>query len=198
MTVDDEGVAPRVRRPPGSVEPDDALLTARAGEGDEQAFEMLVRRHSPVLIHLAHRLLGDRSDAEDAVQDAFVSAWRRLPEFRRDAAFLTWMYRIVTNRCMNQLRARRHTTGLDSAPEPAAPEHQTSPARAAESSVAIEELSAALDRLSPEQRACWVLRELYGLSYEEIARAVGISHQAVRGRIFRVRRYLTEAMGAWR
>ncbi len=176
----------------------DALLAVRAGEGDEQAFETLVRRHSPVLLSLAHRLLGSRSDAEDAVQDAFVSAWRRLPEFRGDAAFLTWMYRIVTNRCLNQLRTRKPVTGLDSVPEPAAPEHQTSPARAAEAHAALHSLSRVLRDLTPEQRACWVLRELHGLSYEDIAGAVGISHQAVRGRIFRVRRYLTEAMSAWR
>lgn len=177
---------------------DDALLATRAGEGDEAAFETLVRRHSPVLLSLAHRLLGSRSDAEDAVQDGFVSAWRRLPEFRGDAAFLTWMYRIVTNRCLNQLRSRRPTTDLESVPEPAAPEHQTSPARAAETHAALQSLSRVLAELTPEQRACWVLRELHGLSYEEIARAVGITPDAVRGRIFRVRRYLTEAMSAWR
>ncbi|EST26404.1 hypothetical protein N566_23925 [Streptomycetaceae bacterium MP113-05] len=177
---------------------EDALLAARAGEGDEQAFETLVRRHSLVLLSLAHRLLGSRSDAEDAVQDAFVSAWRRLPEFRGDAAFLTWMYRIVTNRCLNQLRSRRPVTDLDSVPEPAAPEYRSSPARAAETQAALDSLSRVLADLTPEQRACWVLRELHGLSYEEIAKAVGTSHQAVRGRIFRVRRHLTEAMSSWR
>lgn len=178
--------------------PDDALLAARAGEGDEQAFETLVRRHGPVLLSLARRLLGGRGDAEDAVQEAFVSAWRRLPEFRGDASFLTWMYRIVTNRCLNQLRARRPTTDLESVPEPVAPEHSSSPARAAEADAAMRALSRVLAELAPEQRACWVLRELHGLSYDEIAKAVGISHQAVRGRIFRVRRHLTEAMSAWR
>ncbi|AXK37040.1 RNA polymerase sigma factor [Streptomyces armeniacus] len=177
---------------------DDALLAVRAGEGDESAFEVLVRRHSPVLLQLAHRLLGDRADAEDAVQESFVSAWRRLPEFRGDSAFLTWMYRIVTNRCLNQLRSRRPSTDLDAVPEPAAPEHEVSPVRAAEAAVALRELSGVLSRLPPDQRACWVLRELHGLPYEDIAKAVGISHSAVRGRIFRVRRYLTEAMGAWR
>ncbi|MCF6524098.1 RNA polymerase sigma factor [Streptomyces sp. JJ36] len=178
--------------------PEDALLAARAGEGDEEAFETLVRWHTPVLLQLAHRLLGERGEAEDAVQDAFVNAWRRLPEFRGDSSFLTWMYRIVTNRCLNRLRSRRPTTELDAVPEPAAPEHQTSPERAAEGSAALHALSWALQELTPEQRACWVLRELHGLSYEDIAAAVGISRHAVRGRIFRVRRHLTEAMSAWR
>ncbi|MEE1798489.1 RNA polymerase sigma factor [Streptomyces sp. NPDC101062] len=177
---------------------DDGLLAVRAGEGDEEAFETLVRRHSPVMLQLATRLLGSRTEAEDAVQDAFVSAWRKLPEFRGASAFRTWMYRIVTNRCLNQLRARRPATDLDSVPEPAAPEHQSSPARVAESHAATRALAVAMAGLSPEQRACWVLRELHGMSYENIAETVGISLQAVRGRVFRARRYLTEAMSAWR
>ncbi|MFE3826189.1 RNA polymerase sigma factor [Streptomyces sp. NPDC059092] len=177
---------------------DDGLLAVRAGEGDEEAFETLVRRHSPVMLQLATRLLGSRTEAEDAVQDAFVSAWRKLPEFRGESAFRTWMYRIVTNRCLNQLRARRPATDLDSVPEPAAPEHRSSPARVAESHAAARALAVAMAGLSPEQRACWVLRELHGMSYENIAETVGISLQAVRGRVFRARRYLTEAMSAWR
>ncbi|MEV7422303.1 MULTISPECIES: RNA polymerase sigma factor [unclassified Streptomyces] len=174
------------------------MLAVRAGEGDEEAFEVLVRRHGPVMLQLATRLLGNRTEAEDAVQDAFVNAWRKLPEFRGESAFRTWMYRIVTNRCLNQLRARRPATDLDSVPEPAAPEYQSSPARAAESHAATRALAVAMAGLSPEQRACWVLRELHGLSYENIAETVGISLQAVRGRVFRARRYLTEAMSAWR
>ncbi|RBL80186.1 RNA polymerase subunit sigma-70, partial [Streptomyces cavourensis] len=95
-----------VRAPQGT-RTDETLPVVRAGEGDEEAFEVLVRRHSPAMLQLAMRLLGDRADAEDAVQDAFVSAWRKLPEFRRDAAFSTWLHRIVTNRCLNRLRSRR-------------------------------------------------------------------------------------------
>ncbi|MFE5662738.1 RNA polymerase sigma factor [Streptomyces niveus] len=178
--------------------PGDNLLAVRAGEGDEEAFEQLVRAHGPVMLQLATRLLGSRTEAEDAVQDAFVSAWRKLPEFRRDAEFKTWIYRIVTNRCLNQLRARRPATDLDSVPEPAAPEHESSPSRAAESHAAVRALAVAMAGLSPEQRACWVLREWHGMSYENIAETVGISLVAVRGRVFRARRYLTEAMSAWR
>ncbi|MFJ9623150.1 RNA polymerase sigma factor [Streptomyces sp. NPDC101181] len=183
---------------PQGAPPDDALLVVRAGEGDEEAFEVLVRRHSPVMLQLAARLLGDRTDAEDAVQDAFVSAWRKIPEFRRDASFHTWLYRIVTNRCLNRLRSRRPSADLDSVPEQAAPDHQASPARAVESRAAAHALTKAMADLSPEQRVCWVLREMQGLSYEDIAATVGISLQAVRGRVFRARRHLTEAMSAWR
>lgn len=176
----------------------DRLLAVRAGEGDEAAFEMLVRRHGQDLLRLATRMLGSATEAEDAVQEAFVSAWRSLPEFRGDASFRTWMYRIVTNRCLNHLRTRRPTTDLDAVPEQATPAHEGSPSRDAEAGAGLRELSSALEGLSPEQRVCWLLREMHGLSYEEIADTVGSSPQAVRGRMFRARRALTEAMAAWR
>ncbi|WP_228078719.1 RNA polymerase sigma factor [Streptomyces profundus] len=181
-----------------AVEADDALLAVRAAEGDEAAFEVLVRRHGPPLLRLAGHLLGGSADAEDAVQDALVSAWRRLPEFRGDSSFRSWMYRIVTNRCLNLLRSRRPVAQLEAVPEPAAPAAQASPERTVENLVAVRALREALTGLSPEQRACWVLREFHGLSYDEIAEAVGITRQAVRGRLFRARRYLMEAMEAWR
>ncbi|MET8979974.1 sigma-70 family RNA polymerase sigma factor [Streptomyces sp. NPDC004539] len=177
---------------------EDDLLTVRAAEGDEDAFALLVQRHAPSLTRLAMSLLGTPSEAEDAVQEAFISAWRRLPEFQRLSSFHTWMYRIVTNRCMNVLRARRPVAPLEAAGDPPAAEHSTSPARIAEARDAVRELRAALDLLSPEQRACWVLRELDGHSYEFVADSVGISQEAVRARVFRARRCLTQAMGAWR
>ncbi|MFF5494989.1 RNA polymerase sigma factor [Streptomyces aquilus] len=177
---------------------EDGLLAVRAAEGDEDAFALLVRRHAPVLIRLATSLLGTPSEAEDAVQDAFISAWRRLPEFQGRSSFGTWMYRIVTNRCLNVLRARRPVAPLEAAGDVAAAEHSTSPARITESRDAVRELREALDLLSPEQRACWVLRELDGRSYEFVADAVGISQEAVRARVFRARRSLTQALGAWR
>ncbi|MFF7561230.1 RNA polymerase sigma factor [Streptomyces pseudovenezuelae] len=177
---------------------DDTLLAVRAAEGDEDAFAVLVQRHAPALLRLATRLLGTAAEAEDAVQDAFLSAWRRLPEFQSRAAFGTWMYRIVTNRCLNVLRARRPVAPLEAAGEVPAAEHTVSPARITEGRDAVRELREALDLLSAEQRACWVLRELDGRSYEFVADAVGISQEAVRARVFRARRCLTQALGAWR
>ncbi|MFI7243148.1 RNA polymerase sigma factor [Streptomyces qinglanensis] len=185
--------------PPGGGDgPDDALLTVRAVEGDEEAFAVLVRRHAPALVRLATRLLGGRAEAEDAVQDAFLSAWRKLPEFRGDSAFGTWLYRIVTNRCLNILRARKPQDPLDAAQEPAAPAHTVAPDRIAEGRAAVGDLHRALADLSAEQRTCWILREGDGQSYAFIADTVGISQQAVRARVFRARRHLTNALGAWR
>ncbi|MGW6843529.1 RNA polymerase sigma factor [Streptomyces sp. NPDC054958] len=175
---------------------DDSVLAVRSAEGDEDAFAVLVRRHSGRLLALAQHLLGNRTDAEDAVQDAFLSAWRRLPEFRHSASFGTWMYRIVTNRCLNTLRHPPHPLPLDAVPEPAAAD--SSPPQAAETDAAAAALTKALLGLRPELRVCWVLRELHGLHYDEIAQVVGSSEQTVRGRLFRARRALMEAMRPWR
>lgn len=177
---------------------DDSLLTVRAAEGDEEAFAVLVRRHAPVLVRLAVRLLGNQAEAEDAVQDAFISAWRRLPEFRHESAFGTWLHRIVTNRCLNVLRSRRPQEPLEAVPEMAAPEHTVAPDRITEARTAVRDMRTALAGLSAEQRTCWVLREWEGQSYEAIADITGITQQAVRARVFRARRQLTNALGAWR
>ena len=182
----------------GLGELDDGLLAARAGEGDDDAFAVLVHRHSASLLGLAYHMLGSLLDAEEAVQDALIGAWRRLPEFRGDAAFRTWMYRIVTNQCLTVLRARAPSVPLDAVPEPAAHDARGEPARAAESAAATVALAQALRDLPPGQRACWILRELHGLSYEEIAQVVGENEQTVRGRLFRARRTLVKEMASWR
>ncbi|MGW7450922.1 RNA polymerase sigma factor [Streptomyces sp. NPDC054787] len=181
----------------GGALPDD-LLAVRAAEGDDDAFAVLVRRHSGRLTALAYHLLGNRPDAEDAVQEAFLSAWRQLPEFRHGAGFGTWMYRIVTNRCLNALRRRPPALPLDAVPEPVAPDAGSAPPRMAEADATTAALTQALAELTPELRACWVLRELHGLHYDEIAQVTGSSETAVRGRLFRARRALTEAMRPWR
>ncbi|WP_395293052.1 RNA polymerase sigma factor [Kitasatospora hibisci] len=187
---------PYLAPPPAG--PPDTVLVARAAEGDESSYAELMRRHVPRMLTLATRLLGDRGSAEDDVQEACLTAWRRLPDFRREAAFGTWLYRIVTNRCLNTLRARHAHVPLEDAEEPASPDPAASPERTAESHASAQDLRTALAALTPQQRACWVLRELHGLSYDEIAEVTGIGEPAVRGRIFRARRQLTEAMAPWR
>jgi RNA polymerase sigma-70 factor (ECF subfamily) len=172
----------------------DADLVSRAQAGRLDAFEELVRRHRLGTYRVALRMLGDESDAEDATQDAFVQAWRNLAGFRADAAFSTWMYRIVTNRCLNLLRARRRT-------EPLSERHEAStarPDRIAEARWQVEDLKRAIDRLTPEQRAPLILRELEGCSYEQIAEALDLSIPAVKSRLHRARLELLAAMREWR
>ncbi|MBS2532654.1 sigma-70 family RNA polymerase sigma factor [Catenulispora sp. NF23] len=176
----------------GLAEVDDRLLAARAADGDDEAFEHLVHRYAPRMLTLATRILGDRTEAEDAVQEAFVAAWRALPGFRADSQFPTWLYRIVTNKCLNLLRARRPNAPLEDAGELRAPAGD--PADAAEATETLRTLGQALDSLTDEQRACWVLREMDGLSYEEIGRILGIGEPSVRGRIHRARKALMEAV----
>jgi RNA polymerase sigma-70 factor (ECF subfamily) len=172
----------------------DADLVSRAQAGRLDAFEELVRRHRTGAFRVALRMLGDESDAEDATQDAFVQAWRNLAGFRADAAFSTWMHRIVTNRCLNMLRARRRTEPL--------PERHEAPAsrpdRIAEANWQVEDLKRAIGRLTPEQRAPLVLRELQGCSYEEIAATLDLSIPAVKSRLHRARLELLAAMRQWR
>lgn len=177
---------------------DDRVLVARASEADEDAFAELVHRHSARLLALAFHMLGSLPDAEEVVQEAFTSAWRHLPGFRGDAAFHTWMYRIVTNRCLNLLHRRPPSVPLDTVAEPSAHDATGEPARSAENSAAAAALSRVLGNLPDDQRVCWILRELHELRYQEIARVVGVREQTVRGRLFRARRTLTEEMAPWR
>ena len=176
---------------------DDLTLVVRAQEGDVRAFEALVRRYQRRFYRLAMRLLGNSSDAEDAVQDAFVAAWRRLPGFRGEAAFSSWMYRIVTNRCLLVLRKRRPVTALDELRDQPSPE-SASPEHAAETQDRATALQRALLDLPTDQRTCWILRELHGLGYEDIATIVAAGPDAVRGRLYRARRTLAEVMAPWR
>ncbi|MEV0359442.1 sigma-70 family RNA polymerase sigma factor [Nocardia sp. NPDC050697] len=177
--------------------PDEATLVGRAKDGDIRAYEELVLRYQARMYRLAVRVLADRADAEDVIQEVFLTAWRRLDQLEDEAAFVGWLYRMTTNRCLNVIRARRPRAELD--PETAASPHtDTWPEHAVQVSSQLGALTAALETLTPEQRACWLLREVDGLSYEEIADAVGAGPAAVRGRIARARAQLSEVMEPWR
>jgi RNA polymerase sigma-70 factor (ECF subfamily) len=179
---------------PGAAELDEATLVVRAQEGDARAFEVLAGRHQAALYRLAVRVMGDRTEAEDALQEALIDAWRRIGRFRGESAFSTWMYRVVTNRCLDMLR-RRPPLPVDRIGESAAPD---SPERSAEVDAGMVALRRELGSLRPELRICWVLRELEGLGYTEIAQITGASEDAVRGRIHRARVRLAEVMRSWR
>ena len=174
---------------------DDLTLVVRAEEGDVRAFETLARRHQDALYRVAVRVLGDPAEAEDALQEALLSAWRRIDLFRVEAAFSTWMYRIVTNQCVVALRRRRPQPVADAGRELAAPD---SPERAAELDAELAALGRAVQDLPDDLRVCWVLRELEGLGYAQIAEVTGAGEPTVRGRIHRARVRLTAAMREWR
>lgn len=139
-------------------------------------------------------MLQDAAEAEDAAQDAFLQSWRALPGFRAESSFSTWIVQIVTRRCLNLLRLRRPIASLETEPEARDP----SLAELVETRAELETLKRTLARLTPEQRAALVLRELEGLSYEEIAEVLEISVPAVKGRIHRARLELVSGMRQWR
>ncbi|HEY2522839.1 MAG TPA: sigma-70 family RNA polymerase sigma factor [Streptosporangiaceae bacterium] len=175
---------------------EDATLVARAQDGDTRAFEALVRRYQRPIYRLAVRMLDDTGEAEDVTQEVFVTAWRRLPGIQEGKAVRAWLYRIATNRCLNILRARKPTAPLQEETIPAA-SPAGSPEAEAEAHERLVALRAALDRLTAEQRACWLLREVEELSYAEIAGILHATPQAVRGRLARARAELGEAMISW-
>ncbi|WP_344805611.1 RNA polymerase sigma factor [Microlunatus ginsengisoli] len=183
----------------------EATLVARAQDGDLDSFEVLVRRYQAPIFRLAYRLLSDRDEAEDATQDTMVQVWRRLPTLAEPAAFRGWLYRIATRHCTTLLRtrARRRTRPAE---DPTLELGEAlvgglagdDPADAAERAGEVEALAAALAELPEEQRVCWVLRELHGLSYAEIGYAAHLPQSTVRGRIARARQSLLRGMASWR
>lgn len=184
---------------PGAIEDwDDATLVGRSVSGDDQAFAVLVRRYQAPLYRHAWRLTQDRRTAEDVVQEAFVTAWRRLPTLQRAEVFRSWLYQITTRRSIDVVRAWRPEQPVDTlAPtvEPAATE--AGPAGRLEQRAQLADLATALQELPVGQRAAWCLREIDELSYEEIAAALDLPVSTVRGRIARARVELAERMRAW-
>ena len=187
----------------------EATTVARAQDGDTDAFEQLVRSYEADLFRLGFRMLSDRGEAQDAVQDTFVLAWRRLPSLLDPEAFRAWIYQLMTRRCLNILRVRvRRHTSVSSGPDfeletragrPVAASSTTDPAAAAAQTNALQDgLTAVLATLPPDQRACWVLHEMHELTYPAIASAIGVPVSTVRGRIARARLQLAKGMTAWR
>lgn len=171
----------------------DRVLVDAARAGDVDAFEVLVRRHQGKMYRVALRLLGSDADAQDATQETFVRAWRGLGRFRGESAVSTWLYRIVTNRCLNVVAARRPAESLD----PDLPSVGSDPAEIAEQRERFAAVARHVRSLPPEQRAALVLRDFEGLSYEEVAAVLGVSVAAVKGRIHRARLSVLKETAAW-
>ena len=174
---------------------DERWLVRAAQRGDLDAFEQLIRLYEVPVYRLALRMLGSSADAEDAAQEALVSAWRSIGGFRGTSSFGTWLYRITTNRCLNHISARRPTAPLDEALPGRASD---GPAERAEEHERMSALGAAILRLPPEQRAALVLREFEGLSYDEVGEVLDITLAAVKGRIHRARLQIAEDLAEWR
>lgn len=174
----------------------DRQLVARAQRGDKQAFELLVEKYQRKLARLLSRFIRDPAEVEDVTQEAFIKAYRALPAFRGDSAFYTWLYRIGINTAKNYLVAmgrRAPTTTEFDADEAESFEDgdQLRDINTPESVLASKEIAAtvqkAMEDLPDELRTAIELREIEGLSYEEIASIMNCPIGTVRSRIFRAR-----------
>ena len=166
--------------------------------GDANAFEDLVRAHEKTVYNLALRTLGNAQDAEDVTQEAFLKAYRSLSSFRGDSKFSVWLYRIVSNLCLDQLRARKRkptqsmTVENEDGEEDILeiPDEQFSPEKLLDRKLTRESVRRGLAALPDDAREILLLREIGGRSYDEIAEALDLDIGTVKSRIFRARKKL--------
>ncbi|HLU79891.1 MAG TPA: RNA polymerase sigma factor RpoE [Burkholderiaceae bacterium] len=174
----------------------DAALVARVQRGDKRAFDLLVLKYQRKIMRLLSRMIRDPAEIEDVTQEAFIKAYRALPQFRGESAFYTWLYRIAINTARNwQAANNRRPTGsfvtenedgetfdqIDNLTDISTPESMLASRQIAET------VNAAMQSLPEELRTAILLREIEGMSYEDIAQSMGCPIGTVRSRIFRAR-----------
>ncbi len=183
----------------------DKELVRRAQQGKVEAFEELVRLYERKVYNITYRLLGNEEDANEALQDTFVRAYRSISRFKFKSSFYTWLYRIATNVSLTKLRRRKtqETVSLD---EPVKntddlkydiPDSHSTPEQAFEQKRLRERLQEALARLPKEYRTVVVMRDLEGLSNEEVSATLGITVPAVKSRLHRGRMALREQLARY-
>ena len=168
----------------------DAALVARAQRGDRAAFAVLVDRHQAVAFRVCYRVLGDREDAADATQEAFLRAYRRLDTFLGQSAFKTWFMRLTVNVALNERERRKSHIPLDAAPPLIATDHVAALSRIE----ATAHLHQALQALPPNHRAAVVLRDLEEFTYAETANALGVPEGTAKGWAHRGRERLKDLL----
>jgi RNA polymerase sigma-70 factor (ECF subfamily) len=179
-----------------SVDTGDLGLVQRVQKGDKTAFDLLVRKYQHKVVKLVTRYLRDPADAEDVAQEAFIKAYRAIPQFRGDSAFYTWLYRIAINTAKNAIVSRDRNPvefdlDLQNVEESSSMQLRLADSETPESLLQTEEIretvNRAIEALPEDLRTAIVLRELEGLSYEDIAQTMDCPVGTVRSRIFRAR-----------
>jgi RNA polymerase sigma-70 factor (ECF subfamily) len=192
---------------------DERVLVEQAQAGSRHAFEELVRRYDRDVLRLALNLMKRTEDARDVYQEAFLKVYRNLPRFRFECSFYTWLYRIVTNVCLDHLR-RRQARPEDQAPElhsgqyeeggsdffERQREHRATldPERHVLGQEITRRLAAAMDRLSPRERVVFEMKHYQGLKLRAIGDALGTSEETVKNSLFRATRKLRNELGILR
>ena len=186
------------------LETSEATLIARCRAGEQAACEQLVAEHQAMVFQLGCHLLGSRDEAYDLSQEVFLRVFRTIDRFRADASLKTWIYRIAINQASNRRRfwSRRHRLGQVSLDahvevhgEPTEATDASSPHRILASKELAARLTVALDALPFDQRTVIILREVEGLSYDEIAQALDIAVGTVKSRLTRARQALRASLG---
>lgn len=179
-------------------------LVARAKAGDSDAFGQLLEENQDRVYSLALRMVNNPEDAADLAQEAFLAAWRNLESFQGEAAFSTWLYRLTSNLCIDFLRKekRKRSAGTvlyldDTENEEASidlPDYGADPHRQLEQTEVREQIADAMAALSPQHRKILSLREISGLSYQEIADILDVEEGTVKSRIARARNALRKKL----
>lgn len=169
-------------------------LIAQAQQGDRQAFGELVRLNRERVINVVYRMCGNVNLAEDAAQEAFVRAWKHLPNYRPRSPFRNWVYRIATNVALDALRRERETVDIDALPLTVSDE---GPEAAVEGAERGEQVRQAVLALSPASRAALILREYEGFSYREIADTLDIPIGTVMSRLNYARSKLRQMLAPY-
>lgn len=177
----------------------DVVLARRAALHDHAAFREIVDRHGPALYRYARRMLDDPADTEDCVQEAFAAAWTALPQFEGRSSLRTWLFSITAHK-VRSLQRRRACTAppLPFHPEETVDTRVADPQRSLERADLLSALHAVLRELPSGPRSAWLLREVEGLSYDEIAQISGTTTSTVRGQLHRARAHLVRRMKEWR
>jgi RNA polymerase sigma-70 factor (ECF subfamily) len=185
---------------------EDAGLAKQFQGGNKLAFDRLVLKYQDRIFNLCYRLLGNRAEASDSAQDTFVRVYRSLNRFRFESAFFTWLYRVAVNTCKNKLRSQsyRYRRRMVSLGNPGEGEEGHSVLEVGdESRSPLRELTRrergalvqhAVDSLPPDQKLVVVLRDIDGLSYQEVSAATGYSLGTVKSKLSRARRLLREKL----
>jgi RNA polymerase sigma-70 factor (ECF subfamily) len=195
--------AQRLAQPAATSATTDGELAERATNGDQLAFELIMRRHNRLLFRTARSILKTDAETEDALQEAYLRAWRSLSAFRADSKLSTWLVRIVINESLGRLRRRSaQVIPLDTAMESSDPQTQESleddpdrePERTAMRSQVRRLMEARIDKLPEAFRTVFMLRAVEELSVEEVAAALEIPEATVRTLFFRARSLLREGL----